>query len=181
MSKIGKKPVSVPDGITVSVEPNLVLVNGPKGEITIPVKKTIIVKVEDNQVIVSRKNEAKTNKALHGTIRSLIQNAIIGVTDSYSKTLKLVGTGYRVKPEGQSLSLSLGFSHPVIIEKPVGIEFKLDGQDTIIISGINKQLVGQTAANIRSKRPPEPYKGKGIRYENEFVAKKAGKAAKTEA
>ena len=181
MSKIGKKPVSIPDGVNINIEPRLVTVKGPKGQLTIPVKKIITIKNEDNQIIVNRQNETKMAKALHGTIRNLIQNAILGVTQGYSKTLKLVGTGYRAKPEGQDLSISLGFSHPVVVKKPENIDFKLEGQDTIIISGIDKQLVGQTAANIRAKRPPEPYKGKGIRYENEYVAKKAGKAAKTEA
>ena len=178
MSKIGKQPVSIPESVTVSAQDDLVLVKGPKGEMTIPLKRLVNVQVVDNQVIVTRLNDSKPAKSLHGTIRNLIANAIIGVTQGYSKTLKLVGTGYRVAPKGNGITLSLGFSHPVDIDPINGINFQIEGQDTIVISGINKHLVGQVSASIRAKRPPEPYKGKGVRYQDEFVARKAGKTAK---
>jgi large subunit ribosomal protein L6 len=147
-------------------------------EITIPVKRLINIEVKGDEVFVTRKNESKQAKSLHGTIRSLISNAVFGVTQGYSKTLKLVGTGYRANPNGKNISISLGFSHPIEIAAVDGIEYKLEGQDTIIVSGIDKQSVGQITADIRSKRPPEPYKGKGIRYADEQVVRKAGKTAK---
>lgn len=180
MSKIGKKPILIPENVSTTIGDGLILIKGPKGELSVPFKPEIEVSLESNEIKVSRKNEIKKTKAQHGTIRSLIQNAVNGVTNGYSKTLKLIGTGYRAAMQGKNLNISLGFSHPVIINAVDGIEFKVNEQDTIIVSGINKELVGQISADIRAKRPPEPYKGKGIRYENEYVPKKAGKAAKSE-
>ncbi len=180
MSKIGKKTIIIPENVSATISDGLVLIKGPKGELSVPFKSEISVSLEGNELKVSRKNEIKKTKAQHGAIRSLIQNAVTGVTNGYSKTLKLIGTGYRAAMQGKNLNISLGFSHPVIINAIDGIEFKVNEQDTIIVSGINKELVGQTSADIRAKRPPEPYKGKGIRYENEYVPKKAGKAAKSE-
>jgi len=177
MSRIGNNPIIIPEKVEVSLTGNQVLVKGPQGELKVEVLPKIKVEIKDNQVIVSRANDEKQVKACHGLIRSLIQNNIIGVTVGFKKTLKLVGTGYRVAKKGQGLTLSLGFSHPVEVAVVPGLQFEIEGNDTIFISGIDKQLVGQTAAEIRELRPPEPYKGKGIRYENEHVRRKAGKAA----
>jgi len=180
MSKIGKLPVPIPQEVTLNYENKVLMVKGPKGELTVPIQEGVEIKIADNQMEVSRKNEEKKVKALHGTTRNLINNAVIGVTQGYSKTLKLVGTGFRVALEGDKLNISLGLSHPVFIKFQEGVELKVDGQDTIIISGCDKQLVGQVAADIRKVKPPEPYKGKGIRYEDEVVIKKAGKTQKGE-
>jgi len=183
MSRIGKLPIPVPNNVTVTIEKGLVTVKGPKGEIPVRVKPSIVVAVsedENKEVVVSRKKETKAVKSLHGTVRNLINNAVKGAVDGYSKTLILIGTGYRVRLDGKKLNISVGFSHPVIVEPQEGITFQVDGQDKIIVSGANKELVGQAAANIRAVRPPEPYKGKGIRYENEFIIKKAGKTSKGE-
>ncbi len=177
MSRIGYAKISIPEGVTVEIRDDQVVVKGPKGELSTQILSGITVSVEDNQVVVNRSNDEKELKAKHGLIRSLINNDIIGVSQGYSKTLKLVGTGYRVAQKGQGLSLSLGFSHPVEVEPVPGITYTLEGNDTITVTGIDKQLVGQVAANIRKVRPPEPYKGKGIRYADEVVRKKAGKAA----
>jgi large subunit ribosomal protein L6 len=180
MSRIGRLPVAIPNSVTAQLESGVMVVKGPKGEIRIPVKLPIEAVVESGNVIVSRKNELKTTKALHGAVRNLIKNAVIGVTEGYKKTLQLIGTGYRVKLEGKNINMSLGYSHPVIVEPLPGIEFAVDGQDKIMVSGPDKQIVGQMCANIRKFRPPEPYKGKGIRYENEVIKKKAGKTSKGE-
>lgn len=177
MSRIGRKPISIPDNVSVEVTNSQVVVKGPKGELKAPVLDRLSVGVKDGQVWVSRQDEDKHTRSCHGLQRSLINNHVLGVSQGFEKTLKLVGTGYRVKQQGQGLSLTLGFSHPVIIEPVEGIEFKVEGNDTIQVLGIDKQLVGQTSANIRSKRPPEPYKGKGIRYLGEVVRRKVGKAA----
>lgn len=177
MSRIGRKAISIPSGVTVTVNADSVTVAGPKGQITVPVTTGITVTVADNEMTVGRQEETKELRAHHGLVRSLLNNAVIGVTTGYKKTLKLVGTGYRVTMKGAGLSLSLGFSHPVEITAEPGVKLAIDGTDTIHIEGIDKQVVGQMAANIRKIKPPEPYKGKGIRYEDEVVRRKQGKAA----
>lgn len=181
MSRIGKKPVVVPNGVTVTVTPEIITVKGPKGELSEKMFPGISVEVIDGHVNVARKSDAPQDRAAHGLIRSLVNNMVIGVTDGFEKKLELVGTGYRVAAKGASLSLSLGYSHPVEVDAVPGISFKVEGNNKITISGSNKYMVGQVAAKIRELRPPEPYKGKGIRYEGEVVRRKAGKAAKTAA
>lgn len=177
MSRIGKQPIQIPEGVTVEIKDGQVKVRGPKGELNQEVRSEIKVEIKKDQVLVSRRTEDKLGRSLHGLTRTLIANMIKGVTDGWSKILKLVGTGYRAKLEGENLILSLGFSHPVEIKPVEGIKFEVKGNDTIIVMGIDKALVGQVAAGIRKKRPPEPYKGKGIRYEDEKVRRKPGKAA----
>ena len=177
MSRIGLKTITVPQGVTVVVNGATVEVKGPKGQLTVEVLSGITVAVAENEVSVTRTNNEKQTKAFHGLIRSLIQNAVVGVTESYKKTLKLIGTGYRVKAQGNGVQLAVGFSHTVDVMPEAGVVLKVEGTDTIHIEGIDKQAVGQVAANIRKIRPPEPYKGKGIRYENEEVRRKQGKAA----
>ncbi len=177
MSRIGRTPVEVPQGVTVTVTGKTVVIKGSKGELTVAIPTGIAVAVADQIVTVTRKNEEKHTKSVHGLVRSLINNSIIGVTEGYKKTLKLVGTGYRVKAQGKSIQLSVGYSHPVDVTPLEGVELKVEGQDTIQISGFDKQKVGQVAAEIRKVRPPEPYKGKGIRYEDEVVRRKQGKTA----
>lgn len=177
MSRIGNKPIIVPTDVSLTLSESEVSVKGPKGELTSPISAGIVVKVAENQVQVSRKNDEGQTKAYHGLVRSLIENNIIGVSQGYQKTLKLVGTGYRVAAKGANLSLSVGFSHQVDFMAVEGVTLKVEGNDTIIISGIDKQKIGQVAANIRKIRPPEPYKGKGIRYDDEVVRRKAGKTA----
>lgn len=178
MSRIGRQPVPIPEGVTVKIKGGEVKVVGPKGELSQEVRQEIKVQIKNNQVLVSRKGDNKLGRFLHGTIRTLIANMIKGVTEGWSKTLKLVGTGYRAKLEGENLVLSVGFSRPVEVKPIKGIKFEVKGNDTIEVSGVDKALVGQVAAKIRKIRPPEPYKGKGIRYENEEVRRKPGKAAK---
>lgn len=177
MSKIGRVPISIPNGVTVTVESDQIVVKGPKGELSTPLVKGISVAVQENEVVVTRANDEIQTKALHGLIRSLVKNTIEGVSNGYKKTLKLVGTGYRVSQKGQGISLSVGFSHPVDVVPVNGVKVTVEGQDTIHVEGIDKQAVGQMASNIRKVRPPEPYKGKGIRYENEEVRRKQGKTA----
>lgn len=176
MSLIGSKPVLLTNDVTVTIERNTVTVKGPKGELSqsLPMD-TLIIKVSKEQVEVTRKNEDKQTKAFHGLVRSIINNMIEGVTKGFSKKLELVGTGYRVKKQGNTLSFSLGFSHSIEFPIPEGLDIDLEGNNVVIVSGIDKQQVGQTAAEIRSLRKPEPYKGKGIRYEGEIVRRKAGK------
>lgn len=177
MSKIGRKAISIPSGVTVTVADTGITVKGPKGELITPCFEKINVAVADNEVLVTRTSEEREVKALHGLVRSLVNNTIIGVTEGYKKTLKLVGTGYRAQAKGAGLILSLGFSHPVDVAETKGVKFTLQGTDTIIIEGIDKHLVGQVAANVRKLRPPEPYQGKGIKYEDEVIRRKQGKAA----
>lgn len=179
MSRIGKKPISLTDGVTVNVIGREVVVKGPKGELKLSLLPGIEVEIKDNAVQVNRKNEERQTRAFHGLIRSLINNNVEGVSKGFRKTLKLVGTGYRVKAQGQNLMVTVGFSHPVEIKAMPGVSFAVEGNDTIHIDGIDRQMVGQVAANIRAIRPPEPYKGKGVRYEDEVVKRKAGKAAVT--
>ncbi len=178
MSRIGRMPIAIPAGVTVEIaENNHVTVKGPKGtlERTLPIEMSI--KKEGEEVIVERPNDLKKNKSLHGLTRSLIQNMVTGVADGYTKTLEINGVGYRAEKSGKKLTLHLGYSHPVEMEDPEGIESKVEGNN-IIVSGIDKEKVGQYAANIREKRKPEPYKGKGIRYSTEHVRRLAGKTGK---
>ncbi len=177
MSRIGRKAITLPAGVTLEVTPTVVLVKGPKGQMSAPCFEHISVKTEDGKIVVSRENEDRQTRANHGLMRSLLNNNVVGVTDGYKKTLKLIGTGYRVTMKGAGISLALGFSHPVDVKAPQGIKISIEGNDTIIIEGIDKQAVGQVAADIRDLKPPEPYKGKGIRYEDEVVRRKQGKAA----
>lgn len=177
MSRIGKKPIELLQGVTVVIEKKSVMVKGPKGTLTIPVVGAVKVTQEENEILVTRANDEKKNKAFHGLVRSLLAGAIEGVTNGYKKTLKLVGTGYRAAAKGAGATMTVGFSHPVEITAVEGIKLSVEGNDTIHIEGIDKQLVGQMAANIRAIRPPEPYKGKGVRYEDEVVRTKPGKTA----
>lgn len=177
MSKIGKKNIIIPEQVTVTITPKEVIVRGPKGELKTALVSGVTVKIEDNQIIVERSNNLKQSRANHGLVRSLIANNVLGVKEAYKKTLKLVGTGYRVTAAGAGLNMTLGFSHAIDVPAVPGIVFKLEGNDTIHIEGVDKQLVGQVSANIRGLRPPEPYLGKGIRYSDEVVKRKPGKAA----
>lgn len=181
MSRIGLTPISLPQEVTAEITEGNVMVKGPKGQLNISVPKHIQVQVADNQIVVKRANNIIQTKAHHGLVRSLIHNMVQGVTQGYSKKLQLVGTGYRAKVQGNQLTLTLGFSHPVNHPIPEGIQITTEGDTNIIVSGIDKHAVGQTAANIRAYRPPEPYKGKGVRYADEVIRRKAGKAAKTTA
>ena len=179
MSRIGKEPISVPSDVQVSIEGRNVGVSGPKGSLDLDVPGEIEVRQEDDKILVERPNDDRKNKALHGLTRSLVNNMIIGVSEGFKKELEIVGVGYRAAEKGSDgLELQLGFSHPVQVKAPEGITFEVPEPTRIIVSGINKEVVGQVAANIRSYRKPEPYKGKGIRYVGEYVARKAGKAAK---
>ncbi|MDQ6768265.1 MAG: 50S ribosomal protein L6 [Candidatus Eremiobacteraeota bacterium] len=179
MSRIGRLPVNIPSGVTVKVTDHQVAVKGPKGELTLQYAEPIQVSVDGAVVNVVRPNEDKRSRQLHGLTRTLIANMVDGVTKGFSKQLEIQGVGYRAQMQGRKLGLQLGFSHPVVFEPPNGIEIKVEGTSKIQISGADKQQVGQTAAQIRSIRPPEPYKGKGIRYEGEYVRRKLGKAGKT--
>ncbi|WP_416443063.1 50S ribosomal protein L6 [Leucobacter sp. HNU] len=178
MSRIGKLPIAVPGSVNVSIDGQTVTVKGPKGELTLVVAEPIRVALEDGQVLVTRPDDERDSRALHGLTRTLINNDIIGVTEGYSKQLEVVGTGYRVQQKGAGLELALGFSHPVNVEAPEGITLSVEGNTKITVSGISKQAVGEAAANIRKLKKPEPYKGKGIRYAGENVRRKAGKAGK---
>lgn len=177
MSRIGRKAITLPAGVTATLSEQEVVVKGPKGELKVELLPGISVQVNEGVLTVTRANEERQTRAFHGLIRSLIENAVLGVHEGFKKTLKLVGTGYRVALKGQGLSLSLGFSHPVEIAAIDGVKLTIEGNDTINIEGIDKQLIGQVAANIRKIRPPEPYKGKGVRYSDEVVRRKAGKTA----
>lgn len=177
MSKIGKKIITIPNQVTVTVADGQIVVRGAKGELKLAMMPNIEVVVADGTVSLQRKNDEKQTRANHGLLRSLIANNIEGVANGYKKSLKLIGTGYRVNAKGAGLSMTLGFSHMVDVQPVAGVTFKVEGNDTIHIEGIDKQLVGQVAADIRGLRPPEPYLGKGIRYSDEVVKKKPGKAA----
>jgi large subunit ribosomal protein L6 len=178
MSRIGRLPIEIPAGVTVAVDGSVVTVKGPKGELTLNVASPIEAKVEDGQVLVTRPDDERESRSLHGLTRTLISNQIIGVTQGYTKGLEVVGTGYRVAQKGSSVEFALGFSHPVLIEPPAGITLTVEGNNKLTVSGIDKQAVGEAAANIRKIRKPEPYKGKGVRYAGEIVRRKAGKAGK---
>lgn len=176
MSRIGRKPITVPAGVTVKIEDNLVTVKGPKGELKRQICKEMKVTLDNGVVKVERPDDEKKSVALHGLSRTLINNMIVGVTTGYSKTLEIVGVGYRVALQGKNLNFNLGFSHPVIKVPPTGITFAVPQPTQIVISGADKELIGAVAADIRTLRLPEPYKGKGIRYEGEHVRRKVGKA-----
>jgi large subunit ribosomal protein L6 len=178
MSRIGRMPITVPSGVTVSIDGQDVTVKGPKGELSLTVSEPIMVEQTDGTLTVNRPDDERTNRQLHGLTRSLVYNMVVGVTDGYSKTLEVVGTGYRVQAKGNGLELALGFSHPVNVEAPAGINFQVETPTRFQISGIDKQLVGEVAANIRKLRKPEPYKGKGVKYADEVIRRKAGKAGK---
>ena len=178
MSRIGRLPIEIPAGVTVSVDGREVKVSGPKGELALQVAEPIEVAVEEGQVLVSRPDDERESRSLHGLTRTLINNNIIGVTQGYTKGLEVVGTGYRVQQKGSSVEFALGFSHPVLIDPPVGITLTVEGTNKLTVSGIDKQAVGEAAANIRKIRKPEPYKGKGVRYAGEIVRRKAGKSGK---
>ncbi|HEX9817747.1 MAG TPA: 50S ribosomal protein L6 [Patescibacteria group bacterium] len=177
MSKIGNTPIQLPSGTTIAVTNGLAVVKGPKGELQFSIPENIKIQISDSEVILKRANEERQTLAFHGLTRSILANHVQGVNEGYQKTLKLVGTGYRVAAKGSGLSVTVGYSHPVEIEPAVGVQLRAVGNDTIVVEGIDKQLVGQTAANIRAIRPPEAYKGKGIRYQDEVVRTKPGKTS----
>ncbi len=177
MSRIGRQPISVPEGVSVSIGPGRVTVNGPKGELHQPINERMQVVEADGELRVSRPTDRGTDRAIHGLTRSLVANMVEGVTDGFSKELQIQGVGYRAKLSGKALELSVGYSHPVTIPAPEGIEFDVPQPTQVIVRGIDKQLVGEIASQIRRVRPPEPYKGKGIRYAGEQVRRKVGKRA----
>jgi len=177
MSRIGKKPIPVPTGVTISIEPEVVRVNGPRGELHERVPRDITVTQDGDQLVVTRPTDRGEHRALHGLTRSLVANMVEGVTSGFQKTLEIQGVGYRAQLKGRDLELALGYSHPVSVKAPEGIEFEVPQPTRVVVKGNSKQAVGELAANIRKARPPEPYKGKGIRYEGEHVARKVGKRA----
>ena len=179
MSRIGRHPIVIPAGVTVTVsEDNKVVVKGPKGQLEQAVNPSIKVEIKDGHVHVTRPNDEKQNRAFHGLYRALIANMVTGVTTGFKKTLNMVGTGYRAEAKGNTLTINVGYSHPVVMEAPANISFATPNQTTIEVSGIDRQQVGSIAADIRAVRPPEPYKGKGIKYETEVVRRKEGKTGK---
>ena len=175
MSRIGRKPIAIPAGVEVTVDNGLVTVKGPKGTLSQKIRPIISVEIVNNEIIVSRPNDEKESRSLHGLSRTLINNMVIGVTEGYKKELEVNGVGYRVQKQGDTLVMNLGYSHQVFVKEIPGITIEAPGPNQIIISGADKQLVGQFAAEVREKRPPEPYKGKGIRYAGEVVRRKEGK------
>ena len=177
MSRIGRKPIPVPSGVTVSISPEEVRVNGPRGELAERIHRDITVAQEGEELLVTRPTDRGEHRALHGLTRSLVANMVEGVTEGYAKTLEIQGVGYRAALKGRDLELALGYSHPVPIKAPDGIEFEVPQPTRIVVRGASKQQVGEMAAYIRKQRKPEPYKGKGIRYEGEYVARKVGKRA----
>jgi large subunit ribosomal protein L6 len=177
MSRIGKQPIAVPDGVEVTIELERVAVKGPKGELEERVARDIQVEHDDGQLLVKRPTDRGEHRALHGLTRSLIANMVEGVTNGFEKRLEIQGVGYRAQLQGRKLVLQLGYSHPVEVEAPEGVDFEVPTPTQIIVRGISKQVVGEVAAGIRKQRPPEPYKGKGIRYQGEYVARKVGKRA----
>jgi large subunit ribosomal protein L6 len=178
VSRIGKKVIALPAGVEITQVGNVVTVKGPKGSLTRELHKDMIITVEENQLVVSRPSDNKLHRALHGTTRSVVNNMVEGVTKGFEKTLELVGVGYRAAKAGDKVTLSLGFSHPVEIVPEAGIEIEVPAQTKLVVKGINKERVGQVAAQIRSLREPEPYKGKGIKYEGEVIRRKVGKTGK---
>jgi len=178
MSRIGRKPIAIPSGVDVTLNGNVITVKGPKGTLTRELHKDMKVVVDGGNVSVERPSDDKLHRSLHGTTRSVIANMVSGVTEGFSKSLELVGVGYRVNKQGDKIVLNVGYSHPVEIVPDKGIEFEVPSQTKIIVKGIDKELVGQTAAKIRAVREPEPYKGKGIKYEDERILRKEGKAGK---
>ncbi|GIL26763.1 50S ribosomal protein L6 [Actinocatenispora comari] len=178
MSRIGRKPIPVPAGVDVKIDGATVAVKGPKGELSHTLAEPITARLEDGTIYVERPNDERRSRALHGLSRTLVNNLVVGVTAGYEKVLEIQGTGYRVQAKGQDLEFALGFSHPVVVPAPAGITFSVQKPTQLTVSGIDKQQVGEIAANIRKIRPPEPYKGKGVRYQGENVRRKAGKAGK---
>ena len=178
MSRIGRLPIDIPAGVDITVNGDSVTVKGPKGELTQRVASPIEVNIEEGQLQVTRPDDERESRSLHGLTRTLIYNDIIGVTEGYTKGLEVVGTGYRVQAKGNALEFALGYSHPIVFEAPEGISFAVEGTNKITVSGISKQAVGEVAANLRKLRKPEPYKGKGVRYAGEQIRRKAGKAGK---
>ena len=175
MSRIGRQPIAIPDGVTVTVGDHAIAVKGPKGALEAQMPAPISAAVEDGRVVFSRPDDKKENRSLHGLVRALAQNMVLGVTDGFSKGLEIEGVGYRAEVKGSTLVLTLGFSHPVEMPIPDGLSVKMDGNTKLTVDGIDKQAVGQFAADIRRLRPPEPYKGKGIRYAGEHIRRKVGK------
>ncbi|HLO04860.1 MAG TPA: 50S ribosomal protein L6 [Symbiobacteriaceae bacterium] len=178
MSRVGKAPIAIPAGVEMNIDGATVTVKGPKGTLTRTVSKDMILTLENGALLVTRPSDERNHKALHGLTRTLIANMVEGVTKGYSRKLEMVGTGYRAAKSGSKLTLQVGFSHPVEFEPPTGIEFVVPAQNAIIVSGIDKELVGQMASEIRGVRPPEPYLGKGIKYEGERIRRKEGKTGK---
>ncbi len=178
MSRIGRLPIEIPAAVTVAIDGQKVSVTGPKGELSLTIADPIEAKVEADAVLVTRPNDERESRSLHGLTRSLISNQIVGVTEGYSKALEVVGTGYRIAARGGSLELVLGYSHKITVDPPAGISFAVEGTNKVTVHGIDKQAVGEVAANIRKLRKPEPYKGKGVRYAGEVVRRKAGKSGK---
>jgi large subunit ribosomal protein L6 len=177
MSRIGRQPIAIPDGVEVDVKPGVVKVKGPKGELTQIVSREMKVAIDDGTLTVERPTDRGEHRALHGLTRSLIANMVQGVTEGYERRLEIQGVGYRAQLKGKALEMSLGFSHPVTVPAPDGIEFEVPQPTEVVVRGIDKQLVGEIAARIRKNRPPEPYKGKGVRYAGEHVSRKVGKRA----
>ena len=177
MSRIGKQPIAIPDGVNVAVDPGRVTVNGPLGELTQMVPARMLIEKEDGQLLVKRPTERGDDRALHGLTRSLVANMVEGVTNGFEKRLEIQGVGYRASLRGTALELNVGYSHPVVIDAPAGITFEVPVQTEVVVKGIDKQQVGEIAAEIRAVRKPEPYKGKGIRYRGEYVRRKVGKRA----
>jgi ribosomal protein L6, bacterial type len=179
MSRVGRLPIAVPSGVTVTVTPdNVVTVKGPKGQLVRAMRTEVKITVEDNAVVVTRDNDQKQTRALHGLTRALINNMVVGVTEGYAKTLELVGVGYRAQLQGKKLVMNLGYSHPVEIEPAEGVTFETPAATKVVVKGIDKELVGAVAADVRTWRKPEPYKGKGIKYDNEVIRRKEGKTGK---
>ncbi len=177
MSRIGKRPIPIPSGVTIAIDPERVTVNGPKGELSERINRDITVEHQGDEVIVTRPTDRGEHRALHGLTRTLVANMVTGVTDGFEKRLEIQGVGYRAQLKGRDLELALGYSHPVAVKAPEGIEFEVPMPTRIVVRGASKQQVGELAAFIRKQRKPEPYKGKGIRYEGEYVARKVGKRA----
>lgn len=176
MSRIGRKPISLPAGVEVEIENRVIVVKGPKGVLSQSIPEEITIDKQENELLVTRPSDVKRHRAMHGLTRALVANMVTGVTAGFEKKLEMVGVGYRAQMQGSKLVLNIGFSHPVEIDPPQGIEFEVPALTKITVKGIDKQLVGNTAADIRAIRKPEPYKGKGLRYENEVVRRKAGKS-----
>ncbi|MEF2278819.1 50S ribosomal protein L6 [Deinococcus sp. YIM 134068] len=179
MSRIGRQPIAVPSGVTVNTDPGLFRVKGPRGELTVPFNSELSIKSEDGQLLVERPSDRQEHRALHGLTRTLVANAVKGVSDGFTINLELRGVGYRARLAGRNLELTIGFSHPVVIEPPAGVTFTVPEPTRIDVSGIDKQLVGQVAANVRKVRKPDAYHGKGVRFVGEQIALKAGKAGAT--
>jgi large subunit ribosomal protein L6 len=177
MSRIGKLPIAVPSGVTVSISGRTVSIKGPKGNLVREFRPEVKVEQADGKLTVQRTGESRLHKSLHGLFRALLANMVTGVTEEFKKTLIIVGVGYRAEATGKLITFSLGFSHPILVRPPEGVKITLEGQTKVIVSGMDRELVGETAAKIRALRPPEPYKGKGIQYENEQIRRKAGKTA----